>query len=533
VLKERETLMSSMRSLLILVLALPAGSFAAEAKPNIVYIAKPNIVYILCDDLGYGDVRCLNPEGKIATPRMDGLAKAGMVFTDAHSGSAVCSPTRYGVMTGRYAWRSKLQRGVLGGLSPRLIEPGRMTVASLLKQHGYHTACVGKWHLGLDWAKLPGKDVNELNIETPQQVKNVDYAKPFANGPLAVGFDEYFGISASLDMVPYTFLRNDRVEVLPTVEKSFAMMQGREGGKTRLGPAAPEFEDEHVLPGLTKEAIRIVEKNAAAAKEGKPFFIYLPLASPHTPIAPTAEWRGKSGLNPYADFVMQTDDSIGQVVDAIDRAGLKDNTLIVVTSDNGCSPRAEYGDLLPKGHNPSYVFRGTKADIFEGGHHVPFIVRWPAKVKSGTTTDQVVWLGDLMATCADIVGSKLPDNAGEDSVSILPVLEGRATGPVHEAVVHHSINGSFAIRQGEWKLAVCGDSGGWSAPRPNNKQETKDLPPVQLFNLKKEIGEQANLQQENASVVAKLRGLLESYITKGRSTPGAPQKNAVDVQLVK
>jgi arylsulfatase A len=504
-----------------------ANSFANAAGD------KPNIVYILCDDLGYGDVRCLNPEGKIATPRMDALARDGMIFTDAHSGSAVCTPTRYGILTGRYAWRSKLQNGVLGGLSPSLIEPGRMTVASLLKQHGYHTACVGKWHLGLDWVKQTGKDVTELAIESPEQVKNVDYSKPFANGPLTRGFDEYFGISASLDMVPYTFLRNDRVESLPTTEKSFAMMHGREGGKTRFGPAAPEFEDAHVLPALTKEVIRIVGDRSAAAKAGTPFFIYVPLASPHTPICPTKEWQGKSGLNPYADFVMHTDHCIGQMVDAIDQAGLKDNTLIVVTSDNGCSPQAKYEDLLPKGHNPSHVFRGTKADIFEGGHHIPFIVRWPSRVKAGTKTDQTVWLGDLMATCAEIVGAKLPDNAGEDSASILPLLEGKSSGPIHEAVVHHSINGSFAIRQGEWKLALCRDSGGWSAPRPNNVKESEGLPAVQLFNLSAEINEQSNLEAKHPEVVMRLRALLEKYVAEGRSTPGAPQKNAVEVRLVK
>ncbi|HVJ66438.1 MAG TPA: arylsulfatase [Caulifigura sp.] len=522
--QHRQNVCATVLRFLILLFASAEWATAAD---------RPNIVYILCDDLGYGDVHCLNTDGKIATPRMDGLAKEGMIFTDAHSGSAVCTPTRYGILTGRYAWRTKLQSGVLGGISPTLIEPGRMTVASLLKQHGYHTACVGKWHLGLDWEKPAGKDVAELNIEKPEQVKNVDYSKPFQNGPITRGFDEYFGISASLDMVPYTFLRDDRVVVLPTVDKQFPMMQGRSGGKTRLGPGAPEFEDEHVLPALTKEAIRIVETQASKAKSGSPFFIYLPFASPHTPIAPTAEWRDKSGLNRYADFVMQTDHAIGQVVDAIDRAGLRDNTLIVVTSDNGCSPQAQYEELLPKGHNPSYVFRGTKADIFEGGHHIPFLVRWPAKVKAGSTTDQTVWLGDLMATCAEIVGAKLPDNAGEDSVSILPILEGRATKPVHEAVVHHSINGSFAIRQGDWKLAVCRDSGGWSAPLPKDTKGKTDLPPVQLYNLKQEIGEKTNVQEKNPEVVKRLRTLLEKYIADGRSTPGAPQKNAVEVKLEK
>lgn len=491
---------------------------------------KPNIVYVLCDDLGYGDLACLNPEGKIPTPHFDRVAREGMIFTDAHSGSSVCTPTRYGILTGRYAWRSRLQQGVLGGLSPRLIEPGRLTVAALLKQHGYHTAAIGKWHLGLDWVRLPGREVSELSIETPQQVWNVDYAQPFAGGPTTLGFDEFFGISASLDMVPYTFLENDRVTVLPTVEKAFPMMLGREGGLTRRGPAASEFEAADVLPKLTRRAVEYLARRAAEARAGRPFFLYLPLASPHTPIVPTTEWQGKSGLNPYADFVMQTDAALGQVLEALDRYGLADNTLVIVTSDNGCSPQARYEELLPLGHNPSYRFRGHKADIYEGGHRVPFLVRWPGKVPPGSRSDQLTCLTDLLATCADILRVTLPPDAGEDSVSMLPALLGTADRPLREAVVHHSIQGAFAIRQGRWKLCFCPGSGGWSAPRPG-RDDTRDLPKRQLFDLETDLEEQHNRVADRPDIVAQLTALMEQYVREGRSTPGTPQRNAVAVDF--
>jgi arylsulfatase A-like enzyme len=443
-----------MRNVLaLLALLLAKLAFAADAKPN--------IVVILADDLGIGDVKCFNPDGKIATPHLDKLATDGMMFTDAHSGSAVCSPTRYGLMTGRYAWRSKLKNGVLGGLSPRLIEPGRLTVASMLKDEGYRTGCVGKWHLGMDWVVKPGKAVTELGIESADQVHNVDYTQPIKNGPTSVGFDYYFGISASLDMVPYAYIENDRVTKDPTEEKSFLMMLGRDGGgSTRKGPAAPGFDASNVLPDLTSKAVEFIGDRAGDAKKGKPFFLYLPLASPHTPIYPLKEWQNKSGLNFYADFVMATDWSVGEIMKALDKHGLTDDTLLIVTSDNGCSPQAKFDELLKKNHNPSLMYRGTKADIYEGGHRVPFLVRWPGKVKAGSKYDQTIWLGDVPATCAEVVGAKIAEDAAEDSVSIVPALLGKTEKPIHEAVVHHSINGSFAIREGHWKLCLCPGSGG-------------------------------------------------------------------------
>jgi arylsulfatase A-like enzyme len=491
---------------------------------------KPNIVYILCDDLGYGDLKCLNRDGKIATPNFDRIAAAGLAFTDAHSGSAVCTPTRYGILMGRYAWRTKLQSGVLGGLSPRLIDPSRLTVASLLKQNGYHTAAIGKWHLGMNWVKLPGKELTELNIETPDQVKNVDYGQPIAGGPTTVGFDYYYGISASLDMVPYTFIENDHVTILPTVDMQFPLMLGRSGGMTRLGPAAPEFEVENVLPTLTQKAIEYIGRRAENAKAGNPFFLYLPLASPHTPIAPTASWQGKSGLNFYTDFVMQTDAAIGQVLDALEKNGLTDSTLLIVTSDNGCSPQAKFEELVPKGHNPSYVFRGNKADIYEGGHRIPFLVRWPGHVSAGSKSSQTTCLTDFIATCADILGTNLPDDAAEDSVSMLPAILAQATSPLRIATVHHSINGSFAIRQANWKLCFCPGSGGWSAPRPD-RDDTTGMPSVQLFDLSADISEQHNLQADRPDIVQQLTFIMGKYVVDGRSTRGAPQKNDVAVDF--
>jgi arylsulfatase A len=475
----------------------------------------PNIIYILCDDLGYGDVKSLNPQGKIATPQMDRLAKGGMIFTDAHSSSAVCTPTRYGILTGRYNWRSRMKSGVLNGYSPRLIEEGRTTVAAFLKNQGYATACIGKWHLGMEWPQLA--DAAAGNRENP---KGIDYTKPITGGPVALGFDYYFGISASLDMPPFVYIENDRVTQVPTVEKEWL----------RKGPAAVDFDASNVLPDLTKKALEYIGDQANKAKDGKPFFLYLPLASPHTPILPTKEWRGKSGLNEYADFVMQTDATLGAILDALEKHGLTNDTLVIFTSDNGCSPSAKFPELLAKGHNPSAQFRGTKADIFDGGHHIPFLVKWPKMIKAGSTSDQLICLADFFATCAEITGGKVTDEMAEDSVSMLPALLNRAEKPLHEAIVHHSINGSFAIRQGKWKLEFCPGSGGWSDPKPGSPAAGK-LPPLQLYDLSVDIGETKNIQADHPQVVADLTKLLEKYITEGRSTPGKPQQNTGEVSI--
>ncbi len=496
----------------VMAIALALGCAAATGA-----VPKPNIVFILADDLGYGDVAALNPQGKIKTPNLDRLAAQGMTFTDAHSGSAVCTPTRYGVLTGRYAWRTRLGNGVLGGYSPPLIAPDRVTVASFLTTQGYATACFGKWHLGMNWAVRDGADPGDA-IDPKVDPRTVDYAAPIRHGPTAVGFDTYFGISASLDMPPYVFIENDRATALPTATKKWI----------REGPAAPDFEAVDVLPAVTRRTAAWIRDRA---KAGGPFFVYMPLNSPHTPIVPSPEFAGKSGLNDYGDFVMQTDAAVGEVLRALDEAGAADTTLVIFTSDNGCSPQADYPTLLAKGHNPSHVFRGHKADIFEGGHHVPFLARWPGTVKPGSRCDRTVCLTDLLATAADLTGAKLPDGAGEDSVSLVPCLRGDAGGPFREATVHHSINGSFAIRQGPWKLELCADSGGWSAPKPGTAA-ARDLPAMQLYHLEDDIAEAKNVAAAHPDVVERLKKLLQSYVDLGRSTPGAPQKNDREVSIL-
>jgi arylsulfatase A-like enzyme len=476
----------------------------------------PNIVTIVADDMGYGDVSCLNPECKIPTPNMDRLASEGMVFTDAHSGSAVCSPTRYGILTGRYCWRSRLQSGVLWGYSPPLIPKSRMTVASLLKQHGYATACIGKWHLGWDWATKDGTVFSDRSDETGERV---DYTKPIAGGPLDLGFDTFFGIPASLDMLPYVYVENDRVVAAPTKK-----IEGTEGRIFyRAGPIAPGFEHEEVLPKCTERAIKFIDHHAKTDPQS-PFFLYFPMSAPHTPILPTDKFRGKSGIGPYGDFVMQCDGTVGQIIEALDRNGMTGNTLFIVTSDNGCSPMVDFADLAQKGHYPSYHFRGYKADIFEGGHRIPFIVRWPKKVKRGSLCSDTICLTDLMATVAAILDYDLPDSAGEDSVSILPDLLGKARSPVREATVHHSINGSFSIRQGKWKLEFCPGSGGWSYPVPEEALRL-GLPKFQLYDLSQDIAEQKNLMDRHPDVTERLTELMARYVTDGRSIPGKPQKN--------
>src|SRR5262245_8251364 len=426
------------RGLLLLCLSVGSlaggpGLHAASGIPD-----RPSIVFVLADDLGYGDVKALNPDGKIATPSMDRLAAEGMVFTDAHSSSSVCTPTRYSILTGRYAWRSRLQHGVLGGVSPHLIDPARLTVPALLKQHGYDTACIGKWHLGMDWARKDGTSGPFGDVGgSGDDAWAVDYTKPIVNGPNTAGFDYYFGIAASLDMPPFAIIENDRVTALPTVAKQWG----------RRGPASPDFEAVDILPILAGKAVDYIQQHA----QGEPFFLYLPLTSPHTPIVPSPEWKGRSGINAYADFVMETDWALGEVLRAVDRHGLSQNPLVIFTSDNGAAAAANFKQLAAYGHDPSYVFRGRKEDIWEGGHHIPFLARWPGIVRPGSTSGEIIGLGDLMATAADILGVTLPDDAAEDSVSILPALVGTPDEPLHEAVVHHSAAGRFSIRQENWK----------------------------------------------------------------------------------
>ena len=465
----------------------------------------PNIIFILADDMGYGDVGAFNPEGKIKTPHLDQLASEGMMFTDAHTTSSVCTPTRYGLLTGRYNWRSRLKKGVLGGASNALIPKDRSTVASILKKAGFQTAFIGKWHLGWNFVK--------------DSLGNIDFAREVTHTPNDLGFDYAYGHCGSLDMAPYVYVENGKITAIPI---DTTVNTGKYSW-WRKGLTAPDFVHEDVTPNFFRRGIKYIQEQAS---NKNPFFLYLPLPSPHTPILPTEPWQEKSGLNPYGDFVMMVDDYIGQLTLAVKEAGVEKNTLIMFTTDNGCSPAAKIEELVAKGHYPNYIFRGHKADIFEGGHRVPFIAKWPAIIEAGSRMDHTICTADFMATAADITGYQLKDNEGEDSYSLLPLFrQDQIAGTFREATVHHSINGSFAIRKGNWKLALCPGSGGWSDPKPNDTQAINTLPPVQLYNLQEDPEEKINLQEQNSEKVEELKTLLSRYILDGRSTPGVQQKN--------
>ena len=503
---------------------LPRFAFISILLTSITGLAAgstPNIVFILADDPGYGDVQSLNPASKIPTPNIDRLAAEGMTFTDAHSPSAVCTPTRYSILTGRYNWRSRLKRSVLFGLDTPLIPESRTTVPSLLKKQGYHTGIVGKWHLGLGWKKLPdGKARKAETGPTKGGGWDIDYGKPVTGGPNALGFQESFIIPASLDMFPYVYLRNGLSTQPATVTKAFH----------RAGPAGKDFEAVNCLRDFAREARKFIRTSTPAkAKdaESKPFFLYLPLTSPHTPIVPAPAWQGKSKLGTYGDFVMETDWVVGEVLAELDELDIADNTLVLFTTDNGCSPQAKIPELIAKGHKPNAHWRGHKADIFEGGHRVPFVVRWPAKVKPGTKNDSLVSTVDFFATAADISGAlaKIKPDTAEDSFSFLPVLEGKANASARPSLIHHSIAGSFAIRQGKWKLNLCPGSGGWSAPRPNVALKDKKLPPVQLYDLDADPSETQNLLGKHPNQAEKLVAHLRELIANGRSTKGPKQSN--------
>ncbi len=467
----------------------------------------PNIVLIVADDLGYGDLSCLNSEGKIPTPHHDRVAAEGMAFTDAHSSSAVCTPSRYSILTGRYAWRTWMTFAVLGGLGRSLIEPGRPTLASLLKDAGYRTACIGKWHLGLDWATREGFTLPDSAWGYPEEA--VDYNGPVRHGPHTLGFDVSCVLPGSLDMSPYVYVDNGTVTDLPLrpVEPSDrpAFYRG--------GVAGGGFEHEHVLLELTRRAEQFIDTRAAE-RPGEPFLLYFPTTAPHTPHLPRAPFVGKSGAGNYGDFVCEHDWSVGRILDALDRHGLAENTLVIVTSDNGSHTGPLDLERL-YGHRGNFIYRGQKSDAWDGGHRVPLLVRWPGIIEPGRVCDQTVCLGDWFATFAALIGQPVPDGAGEDSFNLLELLRG-VDRPVRDHVVHHSIKGDFAIRQGRWKLVLCAGSGGWSLPEdlvpPGN-------PPVQLYDMQADPAEQHNLQAERPEIVAELRALVDTARNEGRTAP--------------
>jgi arylsulfatase A-like enzyme len=477
---------------------------------------KPNLIYILADDMGYGDVSAQNGNCAFKTPNFDSICETGIHFTDAHSSSAVCTPSRYSIMTGRYNWRSKLKSGVMSGYSEALIEDGRKTVADLLRGQGYRTAAIGKWHLGMNFAKTAEFEFRD-GFET---CPGVDYAAPIAKSPVTNGFDYFYGISASLDMPPYIYIENDKFTHLPDRET-----EGGGKGFWRKGPTAPDFVHEDVLPHLARKVCEKIEEYRE-----EPFFIYFPLPAPHTPILPSAEFLGKSGTNEYGDFILMCDDVVGRITAKLKEEGLYEDTILVFASDNGCSPMADFEELKRFGHNPNYIFRGHKFDIWEGGHRIPLLVRWPAEIPAGKAIPRIVCLSDLMATMAELLGADLPENAGEDSVSNLPLWLDPEGPELREHIIHQSYDGSLSLRKGRYKLEMCPGSGGETGPMPNRSMMSSEAwtdasPEFQLYDLEADIGERRNIIGEKPGIYAAYRALLAECVRKGRTTPGPDQEN--------
>ncbi|MEZ5354179.1 MAG: arylsulfatase [Bryobacteraceae bacterium] len=501
--------LTSRRSLLAASVGLASGASAATTPP-------PNIVIILADDLGYGDIGAYNPDSRIPTPNVDGLAREGVRFTDAHTPCAVCSPTRYGLLTGRYPWRSELKSRVLWPWDKPLIEKERLTLPAMLRTRGYHTACIGKWHLGWDWPTTDGSKVNSLvGIGDPQReirnefAKKVRFDQPIAEGPLTRGFDSYYGVDLP-NFPPYAFIENDRLLTEPSQQKPDSMF-GWPGAMT------PGWRLENVLPALTRRAVAHIENRGARQS---PYFLYLPLTAPHTPIAPDDPFLGKSRAGRYGDFVYQVDWSVGQVMDAIRRSPAAANTLVIFTSDNG-PENLTYPVLKEFDHASAGSLRGAKRMLWEGGHRVPFLA-WGAGVPSGKVEDEVVCLTDLMATAANMVGYRLPPGAAEDSYDIGGALFGKPrAAPIREATVHHSLSNEYALRQGDWVYIESNDS--WSAAEPDWWRARRSLAKPEhgeaLYRLTDDLGETKNLVAQQPERVARMRALLMKYKREDRSVP--------------
>ena len=466
---------------------------------------RPNVVLILADDLGYGDVRPLNPGSSIPTPAFDGLAEAGMTFTDAHSPSAVCTPTRYGVLTGTYCWRTRLKSGVLGGYSTPLLDPDQPTLATLLTGAGYQTAAVGKWHLGM---ALP-KTEEDANTSAWAGDPGIDFGGVITDGPTHHGFGSYFGVTASLDMAPYVYVRDDRFEAQPTAQQPGQPFPHF----VRKGPRSIDLRLENVLDDLAREAVSFIE---GAAAGDRPFFLYMPLTAPHKPTLPHDHFRGSTGLGEYGDFIEQVDWTIGRVLRALDDEGVASETLVVVTSDNGSymfRTQDEAGDHVTtprvQGYHPSHhrangPWRGTKADIYEAGHRVPLFVRWPGRVEAGSLCAEPVCHVDFFATLAGILGVEVPEGAAVDSHSLLPLLEDPGAARRGAPVVHHSVNGTFALREGRWKAIFCTGSGGREKPKGRPFDGTR------LFDMEADPGEMTDVAGAHPDVVARMTSQLDA-----------------------
>ena len=469
---------------------------------------KPNIIIFYADDMGYGDLAIQNPNSKIPTPNLDQLAKEGMLMTDAHSSSGICTPSRYALLTGRYHWRDF--NDIVHSMGKSVFKEDQVTLPSILKENGYHTAAIGKWHLGWDWEAIRKKEYTQKE-KTLLRKKEIeiwpaqayDWSKKIPGGPLSIGFDSYFG-DGTINFPPYTWIKNDKVTAPPTItlqhpKKDIAL----EGNwELRPGPAVKDWDFYKVLPTVTKSAITFI-KNQEKAK--KPFFLYMALPSPHAPIIPNKEFRGKSKAGAYGDFVFQTDDAVGQILEALKSINADDNTIVIFTSDNG-SEKYAYERIKNFNHNSSNPFRGVKRDVYEGGHHVPFIVKWPKKIKSGTINHQLFSQIDLLKTLTSITKSNLPKDFYHDSYNFEDVWQSKNNLKVRENLIHNTWASKFAIRKGNWLYINSKD--GYHTRRPKwllekqGFQYSRDT--IQLFNLKKDIGQNVNVASRYPNLVKEL-----------------------------
>ncbi|MCB0666350.1 MAG: arylsulfatase [Saprospiraceae bacterium] len=480
---------------------------------------RPNIVIILADDFGVGDIQAHYPDNKIPTPYLDRLVSQGMSFTDAHSGSAVCTPTRYGLLTGRYCWRTPLQEWVLACYEPPLIKEEELTLPSFLSREGYQTACIGKWHLGWEW---PGENPSRMEeVRNGLKQEKWFFDQPIREGPTTRGFDYYFGTHVP-NFPPFTFIENDQIVEQPTETYQYDPGEGVVMPRTFDGaPIAPGWKFDQILPTLTDRAVNYIHQKA---NEEEPFFLYFSMTSPHEPVVPSEAFKGKSGIAAIADFVMETDWSAGQVIQALEDAGVAENTLVIFTADNGHSGYTGWDTLINAGHYPSGEYRGHKADIWEGGHRVPLVVRWPGYVSSNTRTNQVVCLTDIFATVGNMLDKEIPPDAAVDSYSFLPVLTGKSNAGMRENIVHHSVHGEFAFRNGPWKIIF------------QMAEETRDASRgketiVRLYNLANDVRETTDVSAHHPEIVRDLTAALDQLIEDGRSTEGPKMKNDVPVDF--
>jgi arylsulfatase A len=473
----------------------------------------PNIVILYADDMGFGDLGVQNPQSKIATPHLDQLAREGTRFTDAHSSSGVCTPSRYALLQGRYHWRKF--HGIVNSFDQPVLDEARLTLPEMLKTKGYRTACIGKWHLGWDWNAIRQPKAKGAAGEEGKQKgfppAAFDWSKPIPGGPLSHGFDYYFGDDVP-NFPPYAWFENDRVITEPTVPLATPAKTAEGNWEARPGPSVKDWDFWAVMPTLTDKAVEWIGKQ----KQQEPFFLYFPFTSPHAPIVPTKEFLGKSQANGYGDFMMQTDATVGRVLQALQTHGFAENTLVIFSADNGPEHYA-YERLNKFQHRSMGPLRGLKRDLWEGGHRVPFLVRWPGKVPANQVSAGLMSQIDVFATIAKIVEFNIPANNAEDSYDQLALWKGDAPS-AREVVIHNTNPKGYAVRQGDWVLIDAKTGGVSNVPAWFNEQNgyQKNEFAGELYNLREDLAQKHNLYAQKPEKVAELKAVLEKVRAAGQ-----------------